>query len=107
MMNSLYRPVMDPEVNGLWRLPKIVRFQYMLILAFMWSAVFAIWTGWISLFGPSAVAHVVLLIGIFFTADIFRRATQNPAQVQFAHHRDAMKNKKDGTALHDDIWGAP
>lgn len=107
MIKALYSSVMDPDVNALWRLPKVIRFQYMSMLAFMWSAVFSLWTGWISLFGPSALAHAVLLIGVFFTADLFRRASRSPAHVQYAHHRDAMRNKKDGTVLYDDLWGAP
>lgn len=106
MLKATYGLIMDPETNGLWRLPKMVRFQFMSILAFMWSAIFTIWTGWISLFGPSAMAHAILLVGIFFTADLFRRANQR-YQRQPAHHRDAMRNKSDGTALYDDLWGAP
>lgn len=108
MLRENYRLIMDPDVNGLWRLPKMVRFQFMSMLAFMWTAIFTVWTGWISLFGPSAVAHLILLVGIFFTADVFRRANQRrQKQWQPVHHRDALRNKSDGTALYDDLWGAP
>jgi hypothetical protein len=92
MRSQLYRLIMDPEVNGLWRLPKMVRFQYMTMLAFMWSAIFTVWTGSISLFGPSAVRHTILLVGVFFTADVFRRVQQQPVQLQRANHRDAIRN---------------
>jgi hypothetical protein len=92
MRSQLYRLIMDPEVNGLWRLPKMVRFQYMTMLAFMWSAIFTVWTGSISLFGPSAVGHTILLVGVFFTADVFRRVQQQPVQLQRANHRDAIRN---------------
>ena len=40
MMTSLYDMVMNPDRNPLQALPKMVRFQYMAILAYMWSAVF-------------------------------------------------------------------
>jgi hypothetical protein len=40
----------------------------------MWSAVFSIYIGTIALLGPSIAAHTILLIGVFFTADVFRRA---------------------------------
>jgi hypothetical protein len=74
MLKSTYSLVMDPNRNPLRALPKMVRFQYMVVLAYMWSAVFSIYIGTIALFGPSIVAHTILLIGVFFTADIFRRA---------------------------------
>ena len=72
--NDSYRSVMDSSVNALSKLPKIVRFQYMSILAFMWSGVFALWVGNILMFGPSVLGHMILLIGVFFTAGTFRRA---------------------------------
>lgn len=108
MFRYLYDLVMDPEINPLCALPRLVRFQYMIILAYMWSAIFSLWSGYVALFGPSVVAHTALVIGVFFTADIFRRA-RNSRQ-RFGHaptHRDAMKNPHDGTALYDDLWGAP
>ena len=46
---DLYKVVMDSSMNPLAALPKMVRFQFMSMLAFMWS-------------------------GLFFTADTFRRA---------------------------------
>ena len=102
MIRQLSQFVMDPEKNPLSALPKMVRFQYMLILSYFWSAVFTIWTGSYIVFGPSVVGHTALLLGIFFTADIFRRA-----HAEARHHRDAMRNPKDGTVLYDDMWGAP
>jgi hypothetical protein len=98
---------MDPEINGLWRLPKMVQFQYMSILAFMWSGIFTLWTGAISIFGPTVLGHAILLVGVFFTADLLRRVQRSAASHQFFHHRDAMRNRRDGTVLYDDIWGAP
>jgi hypothetical protein len=74
MVRYLYNLVMDPNRNPLQALPKMVRFQYMVILAYMWSAVFSIYIGTIALLGPSIAAHTILLIGVFFTADVFRRA---------------------------------
>ncbi len=100
MLRHMYNAVMDPEQNPLSALPKMVRFQFMVILAYLWSAVFAIWVGSFVVFGPSLAAHLVLLVGVFFTHDIFRRAWSNGIS-----HRDAMRNPTDNTVLHDDIWG--
>ena len=102
MIRESYDLIMNPEKNPLNILPKTVRFQFMMILAYMWSAIFALWVGQMVLFGVSAAGHTLLLLGFFFTADIFRRARQ-----QSMGHRDAMRNPTDGTVLHDDIWGAP
>jgi hypothetical protein len=74
MVKSLYDLVMNPDRNPLQALPKMVRFQFMVVLAYMWSVVFAVYVGTIALVGPSIVVHTILLIGVFFTADIFRRA---------------------------------
>ncbi len=102
MLRRMYDAVMDPEQNPLSALPKMVRFHFMVILAYLWSAVFAIWVGSFVLFGPSLAAHLILLVGVFFTNDIFRRAWSNGLS-----HRDAMRNTADNTVLYDDIWGAP
>jgi hypothetical protein len=38
MVKSLYDLVMNPDRNPLQALPKMVRFQFMVVLAYMWSA---------------------------------------------------------------------
>ena len=74
MIKESYAAVMSPNTNPLNRLPKIVRFQLMTSLAFMWSFIFTMWIGSVQFFGPSAVAHTLVLIGVFFTAEIFKKA---------------------------------
>jgi len=74
MIRSTYAVVMDPERNPLAVLPKVVTFQLMTVLAWMWSAVFSLWVGSMAVLGPSIGAHMVLLLGVFFTADVFARA---------------------------------
>ena len=74
MLKESYAVVMSPNTNPLNRLPKIVRFQLMTSLAFMWSFIFTMWIGSVQFFGPSAVAHTLVLIGVFFTAEIFKKA---------------------------------
>ena len=74
MIKESYAVVMSPNTNPLNKLPKIVRFQLMTSLAFMWSFIFTMWIGSVQFFGPSAVAHTLVLIGVFFTAEIFRKA---------------------------------
>lgn len=74
---GMWRLVMDPEVSPLMRIPKMQRFQMMQVLAYMWCIVFSAWIGSALAFGFSAAVHSILLVGIFFTADAFRRARRN------------------------------
>lgn len=93
MVRYLYDLVMDPNRNPLRALPKMVRFQYMVILAYMWSAVFSIYIGTIALLGPSIAAHTILLIGVFFTADVFRRARARSLSYQRAVPGSARRRR--------------
>jgi len=102
MIRDAYTVVMDDEQNAFASLPKITRFQIMTVLSLMWSVVFTVFIGSHVLFGPTMIAHLFVLVAVFFTADIFRRGRQSTL-----HHRDAMRNKRDGTTMYDDIWGAP
>lgn len=102
MIRHLYDLVMDPNRNPLQALPKMVRFQYMVILAYMWSVIFSIYLGTVAVLGPSIAAHTILLIGVFFTADIFRRA-----RARSLSYDELFRDPVDGTAMHDDVWGAP
>ena len=102
MIRQMYDAVMDPETNPFRALPPKVRLHYMMILSYLWSAVFTIWVGTPLLFGPTLFGHVAVLLAVFFTADIFRRA-----RAQALSHRDRMRDVRDGTALYDDLWGAP
>ena len=84
MIRSLaatWRLVMDSASNPLMRVPKMQRFQMMQVLAWMWSLVFTAWVGSALVFGASVVGHAILLIGIFFTAGVFRHARPNTSAV--------------------------
>lgn len=73
VIKTAWGTVMNPERNPLLQLPKIVRFQMMTVLAFMWSCIFCLSAGlfiWIPEFVFGHVA--LLLIGIFGTGYIFR-----------------------------------
>ena len=78
MLTDAYKAVMDPSVNPLSNLPKTVRFHYMLVLSYMWSAIFALWVGYTWLMGASLIAHSILLVGLFFTAEVFALANRRP-----------------------------
>ena len=71
----------------------------------MWSAIFCIWIGLVNFVGLSIAAHSILLIGVFFTADIFRRASQNAKKGQPIGYDQLFKDPRDGCAKYDDVWG--
>ena len=102
MIRNAYAVVMDDDQNAFASLPKVRRFQIMTVLSFMWSVVFTAFIGSHLIFGPTVIAHLVVLLAIFFTVDVFRRAKK-----ETKHHREAMRNESDGTAKYDDLWGAP
>jgi hypothetical protein len=79
MFQNIFRSVMDPENNGLKQLPKLVRFQLMVTLSFMWSIIFCISAGvFVWLPGYILVHVVLLLVGIFGTSWIFQRSGGGP-----------------------------
>lgn len=73
MLSSYWDLVMNPERNPLARLPKIVRFQLMTVLALMWTCIFCASIGVFIWLPQFFAAHVILLLlGIFGTSYIFR-----------------------------------
>lgn len=79
MIEKIFGSVMDPDRNGLSRLPKVVRFQLMVALSFMWSIIFCISAGvFVWLPGYLLVHVVLLLIGIFGTGWIFNSSQATP-----------------------------
>lgn len=73
MLTTFWDAVMNPEKNPLARLPKIVRFQLMTVLALMWTCIFCASAGVFVWLPQFFAAHVILLLmGIFGTSYIFR-----------------------------------
>ncbi|MEP6967524.1 MAG: hypothetical protein ABI906_05545 [Pseudomonadota bacterium] len=75
MLKSVWNSIMDPDRNALLRMPKIVRFQLMIVLSVVWSAIFCVSASILVWFPGYVLAHVaLLLIGIFGTSWLFRNA---------------------------------
>lgn len=100
MLKQAYALVMDENVNPLKALPRMVRFQVMTVLAFMWSAIFTIWIGSTWILGPSVMAHLLVLAGVMLTADVFSQARQRTVS-----YDETFRDPRDGCARHDDVWG--
>ncbi len=73
MIKQYYNLVMSSDNNGLASLPKIVKFQLMTLLSFMWSIIFTLMVGSYLVLGPTLLLHVLFLIGVYFTSDVFKK----------------------------------
>ena len=78
-MTNIWKLVMDWRYNPLSHIPdKNTRHMIMQVLAWMWCIIFSMWLGSIVAFGISAIAHVLLIAGIFITAGVFETAKRRP-----------------------------
>lgn len=96
-MRSIYRMIFDADVNPLRNLPAGQRFQLMVYLSFMWTAIFCASTSAWFWYGHLVAIHVLVLLGLLATGWTFRQARRTQT------YRDYPR--VDGTARYDDVWG--
>ena len=78
-MIKLYNLIMDSKHNPLSYIPDTnTRHMVMQVLAWMWCIIFGMSVGSITVFGISAVAHALLIAGVFITAGVFETAKRKP-----------------------------
>ncbi len=78
-MIDTYNLIMDSKYNPLSHIPdNNTRHLVMQMLAWMWCIIFSMWMGSIVVFGISAIAHALLIAGVFITAGVFETAKRNP-----------------------------
>ena len=78
-MLKLYNLIMDSKHNPLSHIPDTnTRHLVMQILAWMWCIIFGMSVGSVTVFGISAVAHALLIAGVFITAGVFETARRKP-----------------------------
>jgi len=97
-MRSMYRAVMDSDVNPLKHLPPAQRFQIMVYLSIMWTTIFCAGSGAWLWYGELIVLHVLVAFGVLATGFTFRRASRVKT------YRDHPAD--DGTTRYDDVWAA-
>lgn len=100
-MLTIYRLIMDERINPLAALPAAQRFQIMVSLAMMWTAIFCAGVGAWIWYGELVTLHIGTLLAGMVTALAFRAAERRPARV--TTYRDHPL--RDGTARYDDVWG--
>ena len=78
-MIKLYNLIMDSKHNPLSYIPDTnTRHMVMQILAWMWCIIFGMSVGSVTVFGISAIAHALLIAGVFITAGVFETARRKP-----------------------------
>ena len=78
-MINAYHLIMDSRYNPLRHIPdNNTRHLVMQMLAWMWCIIFSMWVGSIVVFGISAIAHALLIAGVFITAGVFETAKRRP-----------------------------
>ena len=78
-MIKLYNLIMDSKHNPLSHIPDTnTRHMVMQVLAWMWCIIFGMSVGSITVFGISAIAHALLIAGVFITAGVFETAKRKP-----------------------------
>ena len=78
-MTRWYQLVMDSRYNPLSHIPdNNTRHMVMQVLAWMWCIIFAMSVGSVTVFGISAIAHALLIAGVFITAGVFETAKRKP-----------------------------
>ena len=78
-MIKLYHLIMDSKRNPLSYIPDTnTRHMVMQLLAWMWCIIFGMSVGSITVFGISAIAHALLIAGVFITAGVFETARRKP-----------------------------
>ena len=92
-----YKAIMDSDRNPLRDLPPVQRFQVMVVLSMMWTAIFCAGASLWLWYGEIIGAHVLVALGILITGMTFRSAGD------IKTYRDHPV--RDGTARYDDVWG--
>ena len=71
---TAYESIMNEEKNPLRRLPKVLRFQLMVVLSIMWTTIFSLAIGSWFWWGELVVGHVAVALGMLITGITFRQA---------------------------------
>jgi len=93
IIRDSWRGVMTIQHSPLRHLDPRVAHMLFTILGFMWSAIFGIAIAdSLTAFGVSAVAHIVIISGIFITFMIFNEAEKRPEALNETMSKFSLKS---------------
>ncbi len=75
-MKNHYEFVMGPDQNHLRRIPPAQRFQIMVYLSAMWTAIFCFAAGAWAWYGELLIGHIAVALGVLITTLVIRRANR-------------------------------
>ena len=75
-MRNHYEVVMDPNQNHLRGIPPAERFQIMVYLSAMWTAIFCFAAGAWSWYGELLLGHIAVALGVVVTTLVMRGAAR-------------------------------
>lgn len=79
MFHKYYNLIMRRKYNPLANLPNVATGHLIMqLLAWMWCIIFSMWMGSVYVFGVSAIAHAIIIAGVFITAATFYTARAKP-----------------------------
>lgn len=79
-MKKIYNSVMRRKYNPLSNIPSVATGHLVMqLLAWMWCIIFSMWMGSVYIFGVTAIAHAIIIAGIFITAAVFYNARVSPS----------------------------
>ncbi|NNF76644.1 MAG: hypothetical protein HKN05_01320 [Rhizobiales bacterium] len=76
-MKTQYQSVMDPDQNSLRRIPPAQRFQIMVYLSMMWTAIFCFSASAWAWYGELVVGHIAVALGVMITGMTFHNASRS------------------------------
>ena len=76
-MKSHYDVVMDPNQNQLRGIPPAQRFQIMVYLSAMWTAIFCVAAGAWTWYGELLLGHIAVALGVVITGATLRGVPRN------------------------------
>ena len=94
LLQRIYNSIMRRKCNPLSNIPNVaIGHLVMQLLAWMWCIIFSMWMGSVYVFGISAVAHAMIIAGIFITATTFYAARVSPSLFNGVGSKNTAKRR--------------
>lgn len=89
-IKEAYQTVTTIENSPLKNFDPVVAHMAFQVLAFVWSAIFALMLGSYLAFGISATFHVLFVSGVFITALVYREGNRRSESYRLANYNGRM-----------------